>query len=245
MNAGEIERHKTLRQKSPNSPAYNLKECVEDTRKIFQAENQVPASREALAELLGLAAHSGPFNRKLSSLRQYGLLEPVGKDLRVSDLFLRIDHSEQEGEHHRALHESLSRPPIFQGLLAQYESTGLPSEMNLTNHLILKQKFTKKNAEVVAKAFLESVRFSGLSNSWRTSPAQPEGDALQTDHQKESPTEKETSAESPRQLVELIRHCRQEIPLGIGRKVIIEMPEDIAEEELAKVIRVLNALSEA
>ena len=244
MNGGEIEKHKALRQKSPNSPAYNIKECIEDTRKIFQAENQVPASREAIAELLGLAAHSGPFNRKLSSLRQYGLLEPVGKDLRVSGLFLRIDHSGEEEGQHRVLRESLSRPPIFQGLLAQYESSGLPSEMNLTNHLILKHKFTKKNAEVVAKAFLESVRFSGLSNSWRSSSAQLEEGAFQIAHQKESPIEEEPSAENPRQLAELMKHCRQEIPLGIGRRVIIEMPEDIAEEELAKVIRVLKALSE-
>jgi len=63
-------------------------------------------------------------------------------------------------------------------------------------------------------------------------------------NKKESPTEEEPSAESLQPLAEFIKHCRQEIPLGIGRRVIIEMPEDIATEELAKVIRVLKALSE-
>lgn len=240
---GEVGKPKTLRQKSPNAPAYSLQECVEDTRKIFQAENQVPVSREAIAEHLGLTAQSGSFNRKLSSFRQYGLLEPVGKDLRVSGLFLRIDHSGEE-ERRRALRESLGHPTIFQGLLAQYESSGLPSEMNLTNQLILKQKFTKKNAEVVAKAFLESVRFSGLSNIWGPSPAQSGGSSFLTTHEGESPTKEEPSAESPRQSAELIRHCRQEIPLSMGRRVVVEMPENITEEELAKVIRVLKALSE-
>ena len=242
---GEVEKRRTLRQKSPNAPAYSLQECVEDTRKIFRAENQVPASREAIAEYLGATAQSGPFNRKLSSLRQYGLLEPVGKDLRVSDLFLRIDHSGEKGEQRRALRESLGRPTIFQGLLAQYESSGLPSEMNLTNHLILKQKFTKKNAEVVAKAFLESVRFSGLSNSWGPSPTQSTEGPFLTAYERESSTEEDPSPESLRRSTELIGHCRQEIPLGIGRRVVIEMPENITEEELAKVIRVLKALSEA
>ncbi|MBI3301434.1 MAG: winged helix-turn-helix domain-containing protein [Deltaproteobacteria bacterium] len=126
------------RQKSPNAPAYSLQECQEDTRKIFRVESQVPTSRESIAEHLGLAAQSGPFNRKLSSLRQYGLLDPMGKDLRVSDLFLRIDHAADESERRRALREALGRPTIFQNLLAHYENTGMPSDINLTNQLVLK-----------------------------------------------------------------------------------------------------------
>src|SRR5215467_8228582 len=162
--------HKSQRQKSPNAPAYSLSECLEDARKIFRIEGQVSISRESIAEHLGLAAQSGPFNRKLSSLRQYGLLDPMGKDLRVSDLFLRIDHVTDESERRRALREALGRPAIFQGLLAQYENSGMPSDLNLTNQLVLKYRFTKKNAETVAKAFLESCRFAGLSQGRPSTP---------------------------------------------------------------------------
>src|SRR5215831_14497530 len=100
------------RQKSPNAPAYNLQECQEDTRKIFRIEGQVPISRESIAEHLGLAAQSGPFNRKLSSLRQYGLLDPTGKDLRISDLFLQIDHTQDDEERRRSARDALGRPTI-------------------------------------------------------------------------------------------------------------------------------------
>ena len=164
-----------MRQKSPNAPAYSLQEALEDARRIFRIENQVPISRESIAEHLGLAAQSGPFNRKLSSIRQYGFLEPVGKDLRVSDLFLRIDHSTDEADRQQALREALSRPAIFQGLLSQYETTGggLPSDINLTNQLVLKFRFTKNNAETVAKSFLESARFAGLTQSRLYPPPQP------------------------------------------------------------------------
>src|SRR4029453_4571282 len=105
---------------------------------------------------LSLAAQSGPFNRKLSSLGQYGLLEPIGKDLRVSDLFIRINPANDENDRRRALREALGRPSIFQGLLGQYENSGggMPSDINLTNQLVLKYRFTKKNAETVPKAFL-------------------------------------------------------------------------------------------
>lgn len=168
---------KEQRQKSPNAPAYSLQECLEDTRRIFRIENQVPLSRESIAEHLSLASQSGPFNRKLSSLRQYGLLEAIGKDLRVSDLFLHIDHAADDNERRRSLREAVGRPAIFQSLLSQYENSGggLPSDLNLTNQLLLKHRFTKNNAETVAKAFLESARFAGLTQPRSCpSPAVPD-----------------------------------------------------------------------
>ncbi len=36
--------------------------------------------------------------------------------------------------------------------------------------------------------------------------------------------------------------CRQEIPLGTRRRAVIELPDDVSPEELAKIIRVLKAL---
>jgi len=235
---------KGLRQKSPNAPAYGLQECLEDTRRIFRIENQVPISRESIAEHLSLAAQSGPFNRKLSSLRQYGLLEPVGKDLRVSDLFLRVDHASDENDRRRALREALGRPAIFQGLLAQYENSGggMPSDINLTNQLVLKYRFTKKNAETVAKAFLESSRQAGLNQSRAFagffSPssglAAPASDQLKN---------QDPPPEQIRRHEDWPLLCRQEIPFGPGRRAIVAVPEDIRPEEIAKIIRVLQALS--
>jgi len=241
---------KGQRQKSPNAPAYGLQECLEDTRKIFRVENQVPTSRESIAEHLGLAALSGPFNRKLSSLRQYGLLDSTGKDLRVSDLFLRIDHASDEGDRRRSLREALGRPTIFQGLLAQYENSGTPSDINLTNQLVLKYRFTKKNAETVAKAFLESCRFAGLSQGRPFPPSFPfssfapalsaasEGSPL--DPQKNADL---VGSEHNRRYEERQTQCRQEIPLGVGRRAVVELPEDVSTEEIAKIVRVLQALS--
>jgi len=235
---------KGQRQKSPNAPAYSLQECLEDTRRIFRIENQVSISRESIAEHLSLAPQSGPFNRKLSSLRQYGLLEPIGKDLRVSDLFLHIDHATDDNDRRRALREALGRPAIFQGLLSQYETSGggLPSDINLTNQLLLKYRFTKNNAETVAKAFLESSRFAGLSQPrpFHLSPpplpfpTSPVESAKHQDFHFEQP--RPTPDEQPSQ-------CRQEIPLSPGRRATIIVPEDINPDEIAKIIRVLHALS--
>ena len=161
MDFGSEQQPKS-RQKSPNAPAYSLQECQDDARRIFRVEGQAPLSRESIAEHLGLASHSGPFNRKLSSLRQYGLIDPIGRDFRISELFLRIDQTYDETDRRRALREALGRPAIFQNLFSHYENSGLPSDLNLTNQLLLKYRFTKKNAETVAKAFLESCRLAGI-----------------------------------------------------------------------------------
>jgi len=237
----EIDKRKEIRQKSPNAPAYSLQEALEDARRIFRVESQVPISRESIAEHLSLAAQSGPFNRKLSSLRQYGFLEPIGKDLRISDLFLRVDHATDEAERQKALREALGRPAIFQGLLSQYETAGggLPSDINLTNQLVLKFRFTKTNAETVAKSFLESARFCGLSQSRSfvslSSPA-----PVPTVLRQKAP---EFTPEFTRARDESVAQCRQEIPLSPGRRAVVSVPEDVSPEEIAKIIRVLHALS--
>ena len=243
----DTDKRKGVRQKSPNAPAYSVQEVLEDARRIFRIENQVPISRESIAEHLGLAAQSGPFNRKLSSLRQYGFLEPVGKDLRVSDLFLRIDHATDETDRQHALREALGRPAIFQGLLSQYETTGggLPSDINLTNQLVLKFRFTKTNAETVAKSFLESARFAGLTQSRLYTPPLPHLLPASPSplSQLISRTPESTSSEVHRSRNEPVTQCRQEIPLGSGRRAIVSVPEDVSPEEIAKVIRVLHALA--
>lgn len=238
------------RQKSPNAPAYNLQECQEDARKIFRVEGQAPLSRESIAEHLSLASQSGPFNRKLSSLRQYGLLDPIGKDFRVSELFLRVDQSYDEADRRRALREALGRPAIFQSLLAHYENSGLPSDLNLTNQLLLKYRFTKKNAETVAKAFLDSCRLAGIfQNRYSSfpSPLSPPFPPL-PDHPLSSGSSPASSlpsksVTSPTSGENRLLLCRQEIPLGPGRRAILELPEDVTNDEMAKIIRVLQALS--
>jgi hypothetical protein len=230
------------RQKSPNAPAYNIQECLEDTRKILRVENQVPISRESIAEHLSLAAHSGPFNRKLSSLRQYGLLEPIGKDLRVSDLFLRIENALDDNDRRRALREAMGRPTIFQGLLGQFEGSGMPSDINLTNQLVLKYRFTKKNAETVAKAFLESCRFVGLSQGRFQSLPPPPPPPHQT-HIESPPSTPPRQERSTWHDERLALQCRQEIPLGTNRRAVFEFPEDITPNELAKIVRILQALA--
>jgi hypothetical protein len=241
------------RQKSPNAPAYSLQECQEDARKIFRIEGQAPLSRESIAEHLGLASQSGPFNRKLSSLRQYGLLDPIGKDFRVSELFLRVDQSYDDADRRRALREALGRPAIFQSLLSHYENSGLPSDLNLTNQLLLKYRFTKKNAETVARAFLDSCRLASIFQtrqlSFPLSPppssytlsdhSPPPGFAFPPPSSSPKPTVPPASGGDSR-----LSLCRQEIPLGLGRRAVLELPEDVTNDEMAKIIRVLQALSE-
>jgi len=236
------------RQKSPNAPAYSLQECQEDARKIFRIEGQAPLSRESIAEHLALASHSGPFNRKLSGLRQYGFLDPVGKDFRVSDLFLRTDQTYDDIDRRRALREALGRPTIFQSLLTHYENSGLPSDLNLTNHLLLKYRFTKKNAETVAKAFLESCRLAGIFQNRHHLFSTPSPPTIANPSPSFSPPPDPLPTQFKPNVPSLgegqFLLCRQEIPLGIGRRAILELPENVTNEEIAKIIRVLQALTE-
>jgi len=124
---------KTSLHRSPNAATCSLQECLEGASKVSRVEDQVATCRESTSEHLSLASQSGFLNQKLSSLREYGLLEAIRKCLRIGDLFLRIEHAHDETERRRALREALRRPTIFQRLLTQYEQTGLPSVIDLIN----------------------------------------------------------------------------------------------------------------
>jgi hypothetical protein len=122
----------------------------------------------------------------------------------------------------------------------------------LTNQLLLKYRFTKKNAETVAKAFLESSRLAGVFSTRQASHAlfsptlpSPQAD-IRSAPLESAATRQMLSAPSSTSFPtreENFSTCRQEIPLGPNRRATLELPDDINEEEIAKIIRVLQALA--
>lgn len=232
------------RAKSPSAPAYSLQVCLEDAQRVFRAEKQAATSREAIAEYSGAAVKSGPFNRKLSSLRQYGLLEAVGKDLRVSNLFIQIGTAVSSTERSRALRAALAHPLIFQRLLSECEQTGFPSRASLTRTLIATHHFTKRNAEVVSRAFLDSVSFVDLTTPSRgTSGSQSLSGLLAS---VSDATDRRSPLAGFQQSVSgpwTPIPYRQEIPLRAGRRVVVELPHDVTAGEIRRVVRILQVLA--
>src|SRR5438552_1469833 len=87
---------KPRKPKSPPVPSKNLEGCVADVQKLYAEYSHGNFSRAELASALGVSASSGPFAARLSSLRQFGLIEPNGTGYKVSEDFMVMNSNARD-----------------------------------------------------------------------------------------------------------------------------------------------------
>lgn len=142
--------------RSPNYPALGLKDAVEGIKRVYDSEGNRRTIGEDLAEALGHKSLSGAARVKISALRKYGLLEPEGDGLKVSnDALSIINLPPEDPEHVEALHKASLRPVLFAELHETYGDTA-PSDGVLRNFL-LKKEFSPKAADEVIRLYRETM----------------------------------------------------------------------------------------
>lgn len=132
-------------------------EAATKARAIYDKEHTHPADKNVIAEDLGYTSLSGASLSAIGALRQYGLLEPSGDGLKVSES--AVDYFElpegSEGKK-RAMLRMAFRPALFGELWRQYEGKP-PSEGNL-RHTLIKKGFLPKTAEEVLRVYGENFK---------------------------------------------------------------------------------------
>lgn len=142
----------TGRTRSPNYPALDLGAAVEGIKRVFDVEGNRRTSSEDVAKALGHQSLSGNARTKVSALRKYGLLEPQGDGLKVSnDALSIINLDPQDPEHVEALRKAALRPALFAELSETYGDTP-PGDGILRNYL-LKKEFSPKAADEVIRLY--------------------------------------------------------------------------------------------
>ena len=138
--------------RSPNYPALDLAAAVEGIKRVYDAEGNRRTSSEDVAKALGHQSLSGNARTKVSALRKYGLLEPQGDGLKVSNEALSVINLPREDpEHVEALRNAALRPTLFAELSETYGDTP-PSDGVLRNYL-LKKEFSPRAADEVIRLY--------------------------------------------------------------------------------------------
>jgi hypothetical protein len=76
---------------SPNYPRLSFDVALDKTKTIYAQHHKRSESREAIARLLGYtSATNGTSKAVMAALRYYGLVEPSGDGLRVSEDGIRV-----------------------------------------------------------------------------------------------------------------------------------------------------------
>jgi hypothetical protein len=147
------------KMRSPNYPAYSLRNCVDWAGKIWDAEGKTQLSPEGVAVAAGYKGLSGPSRTVIAALKKFGLLDESADGMRISALALNILHPSSELEVHEALRTAALTPGLFEQL---YQTHAQASANAIAGYLINKLGFSRIGAAICADAFRDTVQFARL-----------------------------------------------------------------------------------
>jgi hypothetical protein len=171
------------KHRSPNFPAMALADAVQKVRTIYGQDRRTPTSAAVMLSHLGYGKNvSGSAGRVLAALKQYGLLDEVGDNLRVSDAAFRIfSLSDGSPERVTAIKECARKPRIFREVLEEYPD-GLPSDATLSDWLIDKKGFNPTSIAAFIRSFRATIVYAKLEPGYGDGePGVDGGDSVSAD----------------------------------------------------------------
>jgi hypothetical protein len=125
---------------------------------VFQKENRHPADKVVVARAIGYGGINGKSLGMISALTKYGLLEPVGEQLRLTRLGLDLAiHEPGDPERAEAVRRAALLPTLFADLYDQFGDE-LPSDQNLRSYLV-KRGFNPQTVDGVIRAYRDTMAF--------------------------------------------------------------------------------------
>jgi hypothetical protein len=143
--------------RSPSYPNMSLGEALEEVKKIERLYRNANVDREAAAKLIGYSGLSGPANKALAALAQYGLVERAGKgEMRVTARAKAILHPDHEAEKREQLRFAAFEPNLFRELQDRYPDMIPPYEGVET--FLNRKGFNLSAIKPAAKAYLDTLQ---------------------------------------------------------------------------------------
>jgi hypothetical protein len=143
--------------RSPKYPNFSLRAAVKHIEKVFQADRRNVIDRAVAAKHIGYSGLSGPADKTLATLLQYGLLERVGKgEVRVSKLALEILHPDAPGERARALSVAAFSPTVFKAVKERFPEGVSPEALR---SYLVREDFLDRAIGPITKAYSETAAF--------------------------------------------------------------------------------------
>ena len=149
------------RQRSPNYPSIGLGEAIKRLAALWEREKQTPVSDEGAAQAMGYKGLSGPSRTLLSALRKYGLIEDVGRELRVSERGIKIARPLSDSERQDAINDAALAPELFREIRDAYPDA---SDDNITARLV-RQGYSEDGASRAVSAYRDTMGLAKLDSN--------------------------------------------------------------------------------
>jgi len=155
---------KRERHRSPNYPAVGLREAVERVKKFHKADGKAGAQPEIAAKHIGFGSAHGGAMSVLAALKRFGLVADVAGRLVPTQAALEIINlPESDPRRKNALKTAALKPSIYQELVNDYRSSGLPAADTLEAELKTYRKFNPKAVGGFVRDFLDTLAYAEIT----------------------------------------------------------------------------------
>ena len=157
------------RQRSPWHPYFSLRRCVDFVKKLYAADGFSEVPYDIAAKRFRFSSKSSSFQRAISSLLSFGLLEDRGaqeqKVVWLSHLGKRVvlhEKRDDAPEHLKALREAALKDNLVVEALNRWP-TGLPANDTIESTLLLEMGFKTDGAATrFAQVLRDTLEFAQL-----------------------------------------------------------------------------------
>ncbi|WP_156028634.1 hypothetical protein [Sphingobium chlorophenolicum] len=144
--------------RSPSYPVMSLADAITAVGKIEGQYRASKVDREVAAKMIGYSGLSGPANKALAALAQYGLVERAGKgEMRVTHRARAILHPDSDDEKRRELRAAGLEPPLFKEMQERWPDM-IPPEEGVISYFN-RRGFNPTAIRPAAKAYLQTLLF--------------------------------------------------------------------------------------
>lgn len=144
-------------KRSPRYPRVSLTKAIGMAQRLYEGAHQSKVDAETAAKVIGYTnSSSGAAAGALGALRQYGLVDGLRGDMRVSDLAMRILQPMDADEHILAIHEAANRPETFSQIQRQFDGELPKSDAPILAFLVRQLGFSQTGAGEVVSVLRET-----------------------------------------------------------------------------------------
>ena len=144
--------------RSPSYPSMSLADAITAVGKIEGQYRASKVDREVAAKMIGYSGLSGPANKALASLAQYGLVERAGKgEMRVTNRARAILHPDNQREKRAELRAAALEPPLVREMQERWPDM-IPPEDGVISYFN-RRGFNPSAIRPAAKAYLQTLLF--------------------------------------------------------------------------------------
>jgi hypothetical protein len=157
--------------RSPRYPNFSLRTAIKQAEKIFQADRRNVLDRDVAAKHMGYSGLSGPADKSIATLVQFGLLERVGRgEVRISQMAVDILHPDTPHRKLEALKKAAYSPTIFKAIKDRFPD-GVSTDA-LRSYLV-RENFLDRAISPITRAYSDTIGYLAQNGANDSGGAEP------------------------------------------------------------------------